>query len=293
MVTLLQDGTCILSCLSLVRQSKFSQLLLLDDTIEPFKTGTAFQQMAAFLVNFAALVVHLMCRPWVNNKLDTMQAYSILVQTMTIFYSIMLFIMQKSDDTSEGSSSGKFFVETLVIVVNCFVTVFPFLSKLCEGVLMVIEEVGVSPAIRRIPILFWIIFVWDLCLSIVAIMALCGALPSGPTTGAYFQLLFKSLEIMIGSIFCLYTAKAAYQIISRAWRNRRKEEFRKGSAKIEGEFLWFEFFTGVLHIVPLVVFWYYFEEARKKDAESAPKLVCLISSCLSLFFMCGSRSSTS
>ena len=71
--------------------------------------------MAAFLVNFAALVVHLICRPWVNNRLDTTQAYSILAQTVTIFYSIMLFIMQNSADQSVGSL-GKRFIEILIIV---------------------------------------------------------------------------------------------------------------------------------------------------------------------------------
>ena len=30
--------------------------------------GTSFQQMAAFLVNFAAMVMHLLCRPWVNGE---------------------------------------------------------------------------------------------------------------------------------------------------------------------------------------------------------------------------------
>ena len=249
-----------------------------------FHAGTAFQLMAAFLVNFAALVVHLQCRPWVNNKLDTMQAYSVLVQTITIFYSIMLFIMQNSNDTSQGSSSGKLFAETLVILVNCFVTVFPFLNNLYEGVSMLTETYGIISTIRRIPISFWTIFVWDLCLLVVAVLALIDALPSTPTNGAYFLLFFKSLEVMIGSIFSMYTASIVFKIALRYRTNIERK--KKPNSFTEGEFLWFEFFTGVLHVVPLIFFWYYLEDARKKDADIAPKLACLISSCASVLFMC-------
>jgi len=250
--------------------------------------GTSFQQMAAFLVNFAALIIHLVCRPWVNGKLDTMQAYSILVQTITIFYSIMLFIMQKSDDASAGSSGGRFFVEILVIVVNCFVTVFPLLNTISSFMSTLVEDFGIGPGLRRIPIASSVLFIWDVCLFSLAIFASTGSLPAGSTTGAYFQLALQSFACFIGVLLILNVIRVVIRLFYQVDRMQ------------PGRFLCFplspngrqwlligELLVGILQIIPLFLLWNYLPEASKNGSKmTAAKYACVIPSGLAVFFMC-------
>jgi hypothetical protein len=234
--------------------------------------GTAFKQMAAFLVNFAALVIHFLCRPWVNGKLDTMQAFSILVQTVTIFYSIMLFIMQQSEDTSAGSEGGRMFVETLVIVVNCFVTVFPLLTsnKLSNFATTIIGDGGI---LRRIPIRIWILLVWGVFLLILALYVTVGLLPN--TQVAYFQLGFQSLAFFIGSLLCLNVVYVSFLILYRFMTKARSDTYII--------YLW-ELGYGSLHILLLVVFFFFLGKAAEGNTDA--RIACVIVSGLAVSFMC-------
>ena len=212
--------------------------------------GTAFKQMAAFLVNFAALVIHLFCRPWVNGKLDTMQAFSILVQTVTIFYSIMLFIMQNSEDTSAGSEGGRMFVEWLVVIVNCFVIFFPLLLKLSNFATEFIEYIGI---LRRIPIRSWIMFVWDLLLLILALYVTFRSGSVSNTEVAYFQLGFRSLAVFIGSLLCLNVIYLIFLILHRKYKT--KAWTRCDNTPHKSDLYYWELFHGILQIMVLIVFY--------------------------------------
>jgi len=212
--------------------------------------GTAFKQMAAFLVNFAALVIHLFCRPWVNGKLDTMQAFSILVQTVTIFYSIMLFIMQNSEDTSAGSEGGRMFVEWLVVIVNCFVIFFPLLLKLSNFATEFIEYIGI---LHRIPIRSWIMFVWDLLLLILALYVTFRSGSVSNTEVAYFQLGFRSLAVFIGSLLCLNVIYLIFLILHRKYKT--KAWTRCDNTPHKSDLYYWELFHGILQIMVLIVFY--------------------------------------
>ena len=244
--------------------------------------GTAFQQMAAFLVNFAALVIHLLCRPWVNGKLDTMQAFSILVQTITIFYSIMLFIMQKSEDTSAGSKGGRMFVETLVIVVNCFVTVFPLLNMMSNFVTSLIQDAGIASTVRRIPIRSWVLLVWDASLLALAVIASAGLMPVSTTMGAYFQLAFQSFACFIGFLLCLNVIYVVFRILHRFYKTKAWTGGGKNTPH-KSDLFWWELVEGVLHILPLVIFWYFLGEAQ--EGIAAARLACVMSAALAVVFM--------
>ena len=188
--------------------------------------------IAAFLVNFAALIIHIYSRPLVNRKLDKTQAYSLLTQvllansvqpniyslmfealsikhkcfgceirtciscksnaspmfsiesshiihyalpfshmltrnafsmmccgafqTVTIFYSIILFLNKFSEDQLD--SGGAFFAQITVLVVNCLVTVFPWINYITSKIQHFLKNTklppndeAIAPTLSRIP----------------------------------------------------------------------------------------------------------------------------------------------
>ena len=231
------------------------------------------QQMSAFLVNFAALVVHLVCGPWVNHRLDTTQAYSILAQTVTIFYSIMLFIMQNSADQSVGSL-GKLFVEMLIIAVNCFVTLYPLFMSVAKPVMKEASKRGLSLFIRRIPVGSWILLLWDLSLLCLSLLASSNLYSTSITIRAYIDLAYKSSACFVGGILGIYIC---WVILSLYMQGRMKDP----SA---GQFLRWNLCEGIFNSVTLVIFWIFLEKAWDENQASA-RNACLISSGTTIIFM--------
>ena len=231
--------------------------------------------MSAFLVNFAALVVHLVCGPWVNHRLDTTQAYSILAQTVTIFYSIMLFIMQNSADQSVGSL-GKLFVEMLIIAVNCFVTLYPLFMSVAKPVMKEASKRGLSLFIRRIPVGSWILLLWDLSLLCLSLLASSNLYSTSITIRAYIDLAYKSSACFVGGILGIYICWVILSLF-RYMQGRKKDP----SA---GQFLSWNLCEGIFNSVTLVIFWIFLEKAWDENQASA-RLACLISSGTTIIFM--------
>jgi len=250
-------------------------------------SGSSFRQMAAFLVNFAALIIHLTCRPFVNGKLDNMQAYSILVQTVTIFYAIMLFIMQSSDDANAGSSGGRFFVQMLVILVNCFVTIFPLLNTISSNISSGLEEAGLGQWIRRIPFESGILLFWDGCLLFLAALVCGDRLPIGSTAGAYFQLAFLSFACFIGLLLSLTLLRVLFEIVLYVYGRYKNHGYQK-SYKGQRTLLYMEYFDLFWHIFVIWVFWVNLAEASiPGPAMNKPRAFILAASICTMIFTCG------
>lgn len=98
--------------------------LLMSSALIFLFQGTPSQVAAGFLITFAFLLMNILQRPFVNRGLFKMQVYALTIQTLNLFFGMM--IMSGAFEEGIGGDGDDPYVAGFMTALNILVFVLPF-----------------------------------------------------------------------------------------------------------------------------------------------------------------------
>eukprot|EP00293_Proteomonas_sulcata_P016329 CAMPEP_0184309058 /NCGR_PEP_ID=MMETSP1049-20130417/17339_1 /TAXON_ID=77928 /ORGANISM="Proteomonas sulcata, Strain CCMP704" /LENGTH=721 /DNA_ID=CAMNT_0026621875 /DNA_START=176 /DNA_END=2341 /DNA_ORIENTATION=+ len=95
--------------------------------------GEPAQPGAGLLITFVFLHVHHQVRPFITEGLNSLQAYTLAAQLLTLFVGLMIVATESSEQATSDNEYSRFIVAVTIVLVNGTTLVFPLLRMVWTG----------------------------------------------------------------------------------------------------------------------------------------------------------------